>query len=213
MGWDKMPYLICDSCEGLYELEDGESPENFDLRCDCGGKLDYYATKYDYYKEHQKSDSVQQTSGNSSGKNINPSGGFFDNLDTQSKGLIGVGVFGLIIIVLFATGISSSMNPSYADLLPPEVQAANAPILVELYAPRCSACQKFDSETMINPDVQAKLSGYSVMKINVDTDPERASRFNSNIIPTLVILDPKGKEIRRYVGYMAPDEFLKFLKK
>lgn len=207
-----MPYLICDSCEGVYELEKGESPEDFDLQCDCGGKFHYFATKYDYYKEHRKSDISKSTSGNLSKNNKDSSDGFFDNLDNQTKGLVGVGVFGLIIIVLFATGVFSSMGPSYADLLPPEVQAANASILVELYAPRCSACQKLDSATMINPDVQAKLSGYSVMKINVDTDPELASRFNSNVIPTLVLLDPKGKELRRHVGYMGPDELLNFLK-
>ncbi len=207
-----MPYLICDSCGVLYELEEDESPEDFDLKCNCGGNFHYYATKYDYYKRQQKSDSVQSTSRTSSENNKNSSNGFFDNLDNQSKGLIGVGVFGLIIIVLFATGIFSSMSPSYADLLPPEVQAANAPILVELYAPRCSACQKLDSETMVNPDVQAKLSRFSIMKINVDTNPERANRFNSHVIPTLILLDPQGKEIRRNVGYMTPDELLKFLK-
>jgi len=34
-------YLVCDKCEGSYELQSGESPEDFD-RCQCGGKLKYY---------------------------------------------------------------------------------------------------------------------------------------------------------------------------
>lgn len=33
-------YLICDRCDGYYELRDGERPEDFD-RCQCGGKLEY----------------------------------------------------------------------------------------------------------------------------------------------------------------------------
>lgn len=33
-----MSYLICQKCGGYYELEDDESPEDFD-RCRCGGKL------------------------------------------------------------------------------------------------------------------------------------------------------------------------------
>lgn len=35
-----MGFLICDKCEGYYELKNGERPEDFD-RCECGGKLEY----------------------------------------------------------------------------------------------------------------------------------------------------------------------------
>ena len=33
-------YLTCDKCGGYYELQPGESPEDFDS-CECGGKLVY----------------------------------------------------------------------------------------------------------------------------------------------------------------------------
>lgn len=33
-----MAYLVCENCKGYYELQSGESPEDFDL-CPCGGKL------------------------------------------------------------------------------------------------------------------------------------------------------------------------------
>jgi len=33
-----MPYLICESCGGYYELKEDESPEDFD-NCQCGGNL------------------------------------------------------------------------------------------------------------------------------------------------------------------------------
>jgi len=33
-------YLVCDKCGGYYELQSGESPEDFD-RCQCGGKLEF----------------------------------------------------------------------------------------------------------------------------------------------------------------------------
>ena len=32
-------YLVCDDCGGYYELKPDESPENFDIDCDCGGQL------------------------------------------------------------------------------------------------------------------------------------------------------------------------------
>lgn len=57
-----------------------------------------------------------------------------------------------------------------------------------------------------------KLSAYSVVRINVDTDPQGAKRFNINVIPTLVLLDAKGKEIRRNEGYMNSADLINFLK-
>lgn len=34
-----LSYLVCDTCGGYYELQPGESPESFDLECECGGHL------------------------------------------------------------------------------------------------------------------------------------------------------------------------------
>jgi hypothetical protein len=36
-----MPYLVCDRCGGYYELQAGESPEDFSDKCECGGHLSY----------------------------------------------------------------------------------------------------------------------------------------------------------------------------
>ncbi|MBI5680531.1 MAG: hypothetical protein HZC47_06550 [Methanobacterium sp.] len=35
-----MSYVVCEKCGGYYELEEGESPHDFDL-CQCGGNLEY----------------------------------------------------------------------------------------------------------------------------------------------------------------------------
>lgn len=34
-------YLVCDKCKGFYELDADESPDNFELECECGGKLEF----------------------------------------------------------------------------------------------------------------------------------------------------------------------------
>ena len=36
----KRGYFVCENCGGLYELQEGESPEDFES-CECGGKLLY----------------------------------------------------------------------------------------------------------------------------------------------------------------------------
>lgn len=37
---DSMAYVICKKCGGYYELEEGESPDDFEA-CNCGGNLSY----------------------------------------------------------------------------------------------------------------------------------------------------------------------------
>ncbi|BDZ70373.1 protease htpX [Methanobacterium petrolearium] len=37
-------YLICEKCGGYYELQPGESPDDFTDECECGGKLEYVKT-------------------------------------------------------------------------------------------------------------------------------------------------------------------------
>lgn len=34
-------YLVCDTCKGSYELQEGEKPEDFSSECECGGDLTY----------------------------------------------------------------------------------------------------------------------------------------------------------------------------
>ncbi len=34
-------YLLCDNCGGSYELQEGESPEDFSDKCECGGNLNH----------------------------------------------------------------------------------------------------------------------------------------------------------------------------
>nr|WP_054858397.1 hypothetical protein [Methanobacterium formicicum] len=34
-------YLICNQCNGYYELQENESPEDFE-KCECGGSLNYH---------------------------------------------------------------------------------------------------------------------------------------------------------------------------
>lgn len=35
-----MDYIVCNKCKNYYELQSGESPEDFELDCKCGGKLE-----------------------------------------------------------------------------------------------------------------------------------------------------------------------------
>lgn len=38
-------YLVCDKCNSYYELQKGESPDDFTSECECGGKLEFMNIK------------------------------------------------------------------------------------------------------------------------------------------------------------------------
>lgn len=41
---ESVGYLFCSGCDGFYELQEDETPEDFD-KCECGSPLVYYKTK------------------------------------------------------------------------------------------------------------------------------------------------------------------------
>jgi hypothetical protein len=45
-----MSYLICYECNRYYELQEGELPNDFSDKCDCGGELKYLETLESYDK-------------------------------------------------------------------------------------------------------------------------------------------------------------------
>ncbi|HML04948.1 MAG TPA: DUF515 domain-containing protein [Methanobacterium sp.] len=51
-----MGYLVCEKCEGYYELQQGESPSDFSDECECGGQLKYVESLDNVAEdpEHQK---------------------------------------------------------------------------------------------------------------------------------------------------------------
>jgi len=55
-----MSYLVCDKCRGYYELQPEESPEDFDLTCECGGKLEFFDPDKNNNPNLDKDDAVSE---------------------------------------------------------------------------------------------------------------------------------------------------------
>lgn len=72
------------------------------------------------------------------------------------------------------------------------------PVLVDFYADWCGPCR------MMAPELQ-KLAGelhgkVKIIKVNVDKNPEAASKYGVQGIPTLILFE-KGKQLWRTSGY------------
>ena len=90
-----------------------------------------------------------------------------------------------------------------------EAKATNKTIFVDFYADWCTYCGEMDKNTFTSPEVQEKLShNYVLVKIDVDKNPEPSSKYQAYSLPTMLILDSNGNEIKRIVGYQSPEKLL-----
>lgn len=88
-----------------------------------------------------------------------------------------------------------------------EAQNADKQIFAVFSASWCPACQQLESETLVDEKVIQKLSqNYVAVKIDVDTNPELSSKYGVYSIPTVIIMNSNGDEIKRIEGYQSPDQ-------
>lgn len=93
--------------------------------------------------------------------------------------------------------IASADDFSFAEV----ADSSRVAVLLDLWAPWCGPCRQ------ISPALE-KIAGemagrLKLVKINVDDNPQLATRFRAQSIPLLVLLKD-GKEADRRVGALPP---------
>lgn len=99
---------------------------------------------------------------------------------------------------------STDLNQALA-----EAKATNKSVFVDFYANWCSSCREMDDGTYTSPQVKEKLTQhYVLVKVDVDKNPDLSSKYQIYSLPTMVIMDFNGNEIKRIIGYQSPDQLL-----
>ena len=89
------------------------------------------------------------------------------------------------------------------------VLKADKPVLVDFWAEWCGPCQ------MMGPNVDEvaeERNDIIIGKLNVDTQPEIALRYNVMSIPTLILFE-NGEEAQKSIGLISKEELLELINK
>jgi len=104
------------------------------------------------------------------------------------------------------TGPIAVTDATFAD----QVERSPTPVLLDLWADWCGPCH------MLAPTIEqlsSELAGrVKVAKLDIDENPQTASRFGVRSIPTLLVLKD-GKEVDRLVGVQPKQEIVRRLER
>ena len=91
-------------------------------------------------------------------------------------------------------------------------EKSNKLVFVDFYADWCGYCKQLDEDTFTDQRVKQKfVQRYILVKVNVDQNPELASKYQVYGLPSLIIMDSNGNEIKRQEGFLTPVELLNIL--
>lgn len=87
------------------------------------------------------------------------------------------------------------------------VSSDNRPVLVDFYADWCGACRYLSP---VIDEIASENPEYLIAKVNVDENPELASRFGIMSLPTLAVLK-NGRLVQRSVGARPKRQILRLI--
>jgi thiol:disulfide interchange protein len=89
-----------------------------------------------------------------------------------------------------------------------QAQSEGKFVFVDVWAAWCGPCKLLDQTTWTDAAVIDLLKARTVaIKINADSDPKFAGKYNVEALPTLLVLRPDGTEVTRVVGYVDAEKF------
>jgi thiol:disulfide interchange protein len=94
-----------------------------------------------------------------------------------------------------------------------QAKSSGKKVLIDFETTWCGPCHSMDEWIWTDAEVAGALNGGFVgVKLDGDIEKALVKRFTVVGYPTMVVLDPSGKETMRMVGYQSSKEILEKLK-
>jgi thioredoxin:protein disulfide reductase len=147
---------------------------------------------------------------------------FVDKTANSAKGFrIFKTVFSLIVLAvsIYSLVPKEKLEPQWEkfSVLAYETSLKNnKKMVIDFYADWCIPCKELDALTFSDKQVineMEKFTNYKVdMTMMTPENEDLRKRFNVIGMPTVLIIDSRGKELNRITGFVNADEFLGYIK-
>ena len=128
----------------------------------------------------------------------------------MKRGLVGLTLAAIVGMAACQRDSSALWFKGDLDAAQAEAKARNTVVMIEFYTDWSNWCQRLESDTFSNDEVQRELRAFVSMKRNAEKGgADLAQRFGVDTYPTMVFLDASGYETDRILGYLPPDRFLR----
>jgi thiol-disulfide isomerase/thioredoxin len=106
------------------------------------------------------------------------------------------------------TGVPFTWTHAFDDALK-TAKASKKNVFIDFETDWCGPCKSMDEWIWTDAEVADSLrSSYVGVKLDGDIEKALVKRFNVAGYPTMIVVDPSGKEIWRVVGYQSSAEML-----
>ncbi len=124
----------------------------------------------------------------------------------------------LLLVIFNSNGFANKVDSPFESIsltTAKEIaQAEGKYVFIDFYADWCVPCKWMDETTYADKKVVKTLkSGFVSVKVNIDDFDGYTLKeeYNIRVLPTVIVLDQKGRVIKRYEESMAPSKLTDIL--